>query len=78
MGVLLTGMGQDGADGLLGMKNKGFHTIAQGEEDCAVYGMPKAAVNLGAATEILHINKIGPAVVKLFASRTSSGTKNYG
>lgn len=58
MGVVLTGMGKDGAEGLLEMKNAGAYTIAQNEETCVVYGMPAAAVALGAADKILPLDKI--------------------
>lgn len=50
IGIVLTGMGKDGAQGLLSMRNHGAMTIAQHKNDCAVYGMPKAAVEVGAAT----------------------------
>jgi len=49
VGVLLTGMGRDGAQGLKRLREAGFHTIAQDRASCAVYGMPKAAVDIGAA-----------------------------
>jgi len=64
--VLLTGMGRDGAQGLLRLKEKGVHTIAQDQQSCAVYGMPKAAAQLNAATEILSINDIGAAIAARF------------
>lgn len=62
VGVLLTGMGRDGAQGLLHLKNKGAYTIAQTEASCAVYGMPKAAVQLNAATDVLSMEEIGLAL----------------
>jgi len=62
VGLLLTGMGKDGGSGLLQMRQKGWHTITQDEASCAVYGMPKAAVDLGAAVEILPLDEIGAAV----------------
>ncbi|MFQ5469544.1 MAG: chemotaxis response regulator protein-glutamate methylesterase [Gammaproteobacteria bacterium] len=65
IGVLLTGMGRDGAIGLLGLHEKGVHTIAQDEQTSAVYGMPKAAVALGAASEILPSNKIADKLIEL-------------
>lgn len=62
VGVLLTGMGQDGAKGLKLLREAGHHTIAQDRATSAVYGMPKAAANLGAAVEILPLNEIEPAL----------------
>lgn len=63
--ILLTGMGRDGADGLLSLKLAGWRTIAQDEASSAVYGMPKAAAKMGAATEILAIEKIGKRAVSI-------------
>jgi two-component system, chemotaxis family, response regulator WspF len=60
--VLLTGMGRDGAKGMSLLKAKGWHTIAQDENTCVVYGMPKAAVDLGAAVEVLPLTKIALAL----------------
>jgi len=67
--VLLTGMGRDGATGLLNLREMGFHTIAQDQSSCAVYGMPKAAANMNAAVEILSIKEIGPGIVKRLMRR---------
>jgi two-component system, chemotaxis family, response regulator WspF len=58
IGLLLTGMGRDGAIGLKAMRAKGYFTIAQDEETSAVYGMPKAAAALGAARAILPLGAI--------------------
>lgn len=58
-GVLLTGMGRDGARGLLRLREAGHHTIAQDRTTSAVYGMPKAAAELGAATEVVRLEQIG-------------------
>ncbi len=63
IGVLLTGMGRDGAQGLKAMRDRGFQTIAQDQATSAVYGMPKAAAALGAASEILPLPKIAPRLV---------------
>lgn len=63
VGVLLTGMGADGADGLLRMKQSGATTIAQDEESCVVFGMPKAAIERGAATEVLPLSKVAHGIV---------------
>lgn len=62
MGVLLTGMGRDGAAGLLAMRKAGQATIAQDEATCAVYGMPRAAAELGAAGSILPLDNIAAAL----------------
>jgi len=58
VGILLTGMGSDGASGLLAMAQAGAHTIAQDEETCTVFGMPRAAISLGAAGVIAPIGQI--------------------
>lgn len=62
--VLLTGMGRDGAAGLLALRQKGWQTIAQNQATCVVYGMPKAAVELGAATTVLPLEAIAPTLLK--------------
>jgi chemotaxis response regulator CheB len=66
VGVLLTGMGRDGAAGLKAIRDAGYHTIAQDRESSSVYGMPKAAAALDAATEILPIANIAKALVSQF------------
>jgi two-component system response regulator WspF len=63
-GVLLTGMGRDGAEGLLALRRAGHATIAQDEASSAVYGMPKAAAELGAARKILSLEHIGRALAR--------------
>ncbi|MCR4926007.1 MAG: chemotaxis-specific protein-glutamate methyltransferase CheB [Clostridiales bacterium] len=65
IGVILTGMGDDGARGLLNMKNAGARTIGQTEETCVVYGMPKVAYNIGAVEKQFAVEKIGEAIVSL-------------
>lgn len=66
VGVLLTGMGRDGAQGLKNMRERGFLTLAQDRASCAVYGMPKAAAELDAAVEILPLERIAPRLVTVF------------
>lgn len=61
-GILLTGMGEDGARGLLAMRKAGAETIAQDEATSIVYGMPRAANEIGAANQILPINRVAEAV----------------
>lgn len=64
--VLLTGMGRDGAEGLLALRQAGWHTIAQDEASSVVYGMPRAAAELGAAMEILPAEAIAPCLLRQF------------
>lgn len=65
VGVLLTGMGTDGAKGLLGLKNAGCQTIVQDEHSCVVFGMPKEAIRLDAATSIIPLELISEKIIKL-------------
>ncbi|MDR3687439.1 MAG: chemotaxis-specific protein-glutamate methyltransferase CheB [Coriobacteriia bacterium] len=65
IGVLLTGMGADGAKGLVRMHERGAVTIAQDEETSTVFGMPKAAIELGAVDRTLAITDVGTAIVEL-------------
>jgi two-component system response regulator WspF len=65
-GVLLTGMGRDGAQGLKLMRQRGFLTIAQDQQSCAVYGMPKAAAAIDAAMEIRPLDTIAPRLKEAF------------
>jgi two-component system, chemotaxis family, protein-glutamate methylesterase/glutaminase len=58
VGVILTGMGADGAEGLLKMKEAGARTIAQDEKSCVVFGMPKEAIKIGAAEKVLNLDHI--------------------
>jgi two-component system response regulator WspF len=69
VGVLLTGMGDDGAKGLLAMRNAGWHTIAQDRDTSIAFGMPKAAVKIDAAVEVLPLDQIAGAI-----ARAVSGT----
>ncbi|RQW86741.1 MAG: chemotaxis response regulator protein-glutamate methylesterase [Geobacter sp.] len=64
VGVIMTGMGDDGAKGLLEMKDAGAVTIAQDEATCVVFGMPKEAIKLGAVDKILPLEDITPAVIR--------------
>jgi len=63
--VLLTGMGRDGANGCVDIHKNGGYTIAEAEETCVVFGMPKAAIDLGAASSVLPLYEIAPYVRKM-------------
>ncbi len=63
VGVILTGMGDDGARGLLRMRQAGARTLAQDENSCVVYGMPREAVAIGAAEQVLPLSSIAPAIL---------------
>jgi two-component system chemotaxis response regulator CheB len=65
VGILLTGMGSDGAEGLLKMKQAGAATIAQDEKSCVVFGMPKEAIQLGAVDSVLDLKLIPEAMLNL-------------
>jgi len=68
VGVLMTGMGADGAKGLLAMRRAGARTLAQDESSCVVFGMPKEAIALGAAEKVLHLNQLAGAALEMAAS----------
>ena len=63
--VILTGMGRDGTDGAVGLKRKGAYVVAESQKTCVVYGMPKAAVDAGVVDEVLPLNEIPDAMVRL-------------
>ena len=69
LGVIMTGMGDDGAHGLLEMRKAGAATVAQNEETCVVFGMPKEAIALGAAERIAPLGSIGAEILRLRASK---------
>jgi two-component system chemotaxis response regulator CheB len=64
-GVILTGMGRDGAQGLLTLRNGGARTLGQDESSCVVYGMPKAAFELGAVEKQVSLSRMGPAILNI-------------
>lgn len=62
--ALMTGMGRDGAQGMLRLRTGGAHTIAQSESTCVVFGMPREAINLGAAEEVLDLGDIAAGILR--------------
>lgn len=72
MGIELTGMGADGANGLLKMRQAGAYTIGQDKESCVVYGMPMVAFNIGAVQKQLPLCEIGPEIIRYLNSRRTS------
>jgi len=70
LGVIMTGMGDDGAAGLLEMRNVGAHTLAQDEETCVVYGMPREAVKCGAVEKSVPLSAIGREILSESYSRS--------
>ncbi|MBN2467039.1 MAG: chemotaxis response regulator protein-glutamate methylesterase [Deltaproteobacteria bacterium] len=74
VGVLLTGMGADGAKGLLEMKEKGAYTIAQDEETSVVFGMPREAIKLGAEQEITPLHSIAQSILSALHNQVSART----
>jgi two-component system, chemotaxis family, protein-glutamate methylesterase/glutaminase len=78
VGLLMTGMGEDGAEGLGAIKAAGGMTIAQSEETCVVSGMPRAAIVKGYANKILPLEGLGNYLIAQYSSRISSGEKSEG
>ncbi|MFC1492355.1 chemotaxis response regulator protein-glutamate methylesterase [candidate division KSB1 bacterium] len=70
VGVMLTGMGHDGADGMLAMRNAGARTIAQDEASCIVFGMPKEAYKRGGAEKLVPLNNISQTIISLLSKDT--------
>lgn len=70
--VLLTGMGSDGAQGMLRLKRAGAHTIAQDEASCVVFGMPREAIRLGAVDQVLPLPRIAAAILACCGGRRSA------
>ena len=69
IGVILTGMGRDGAKGMLNMRRNGAKTIAQGKESCVVYGMPKEAYECGGAEKLVNLQYITNEILKLLKEK---------
>lgn len=75
IGVILTGMGRDGADGLLALRNAGCDTIGQDEQTSVVYGMPRVAFEIGAVVRQLPLEQIGDRIIRMASSQQVSAQK---
>lgn len=73
VGVLLTGMGRDGAQGLLALREAGWHTIAQDEATSVVFGMPRVAAERGGAVDVLSVDRIAAAITSRIKTKESRG-----
>jgi two-component system chemotaxis response regulator CheB len=71
-GVILTGMGRDGAQGLLTLRNGGARTLGQDESSCVVYGMPKAAFEIGAVEKQVGLSRMGPTILNICSAAAES------
>ncbi len=74
IGVILTGMGNDGAKGLKELRAAGATTIGQDEDTCVVYGMPRVAKEIGAVQEELPLEAIAPAIIKAVEAHDADAT----
>jgi two-component system chemotaxis response regulator CheB len=72
VGMILTGMGSDGAKGLLALKEAGARTMAQNEATCVVFGMPKEAIRLGAANSVVPLEQIAPGILNFLGGRNGA------
>jgi two-component system chemotaxis response regulator CheB len=73
--AILTGMGQDGAEGMTDLARAGAHTIAQDEASCVVYGMPRAALAAGGVAETLPLSRIGERLRELLLGTAEAGAE---
>ena len=76
VGVLLTGMGRDGAQGMQQLKSAGAINLAQNEATCVVYGMPKAAVDLGVVDRVLPLDHMPHAMLHALRERATGRSEN--
>jgi two-component system chemotaxis response regulator CheB len=75
LGVILTGMGRDGAAGLLSMRKAGASSIVQDEKSSVVFGMPKAAIELGAAEQVVRLERISAKIMDWLRMQAKHGSK---
>ncbi|HYG33683.1 MAG TPA: CheB methylesterase domain-containing protein, partial [Clostridia bacterium] len=77
VGVLMTGMGSDGAMGMKRLKVRGAPTIAQDEHSCVVYGMPRAAVEMGVVDHVVSLDQIPVTLLRLLQKRSASAARPH-
>ena len=79
LGVILTGMGADGARGMLAMRQAGAHTLAQDEESCVVFGMPREAIRLEAAAQVVSLPRMAGTILRSMSEKsvTMTGASNF-
>ncbi len=77
IGIILTGMGSDGAKGLLSMREQGAYTIAQNEETCVIFGMPRAAIKLGAVCEVVPIDDVSQTIIASLSGERPNGQGSH-
>ena len=77
VGVILTGMGADGAKGMVAMRQAGARTLAQDEATSVVFGMPKEAYNQGGAERLVPIDRIGPAIGSLLSKKNEEQAETH-
>jgi two-component system chemotaxis response regulator CheB len=75
IGIILTGLGRDGAAGMRAMREAGAYTIAESEASCVAFGMPRAAIEEDAAVDVFALGDVAPAVVQALAPRSASGLR---
>jgi two-component system chemotaxis response regulator CheB len=76
VGIIMTGMGEDGAEGLGAIKAAGGMTLAQSEDSCVVSGMPRAAILKGHVTKILPLDSLGSHLISQYGADRSSADKS--
>jgi two-component system chemotaxis response regulator CheB len=75
MGLIMTGMGEDGAEALGEIRKQGGITIAQDEESCVVYGMPRAAIDRGSVMRVVPLDALANTLMAQCAERSRAGTE---
>jgi two-component system chemotaxis response regulator CheB len=73
IGVIMTGMGDDGAKGMLEMKEAGAYNIAQNEQSCIVFGMPQEAIKLGGVDKVISLETIAGEIMRVYRTPQKAG-----